>query len=95
MVLLIWICCIVLATSIGARKRQPVGAFFWGLFLGPVGLIVVAAWPDRRWQCPHCLSRIAPGSTRCRYCAGEIGNPPTAEHFSGSYAEWRRQHPAR
>lgn len=35
---------------IGRRKGRPAAGFFWPFFLGPIGVLVVAALPDARAQ---------------------------------------------
>jgi len=71
----IWICSVVLATALGSQRRATLGGLFFGVFLGPLG-IIVACLLDERFNCPQCGARLN-GDKRhaypvCPYCKTEL-----------------------
>jgi hypothetical protein len=42
---IIWICSIGMAVMLGERKGRAGGGLFWGLFLGPIGVLIVLCLP--------------------------------------------------
>ena len=57
-----------------ARNRQQEGAFF-GVFLGPIGWLLVLLGPDHRRVCPDCRGVVPEGASKCMHCASELPAP--------------------
>ena len=72
MMLILWLVCVVASIVVGARKGQPIGGFCWGLFLGPVGLLVVALWPDARRRCGACQGVVPEKAVCCQHCGSDL-----------------------
>lgn len=72
--LLLAIVCGVLGALVRNTKGEPVVGFFAGLFLGPLGVILAAAWPaDARGpagtkQCPDCAEWVKVDANVCKHC---------------------------
>ena len=70
--------CAVLGAVIGnQRTGKAKNGFFLGLFLGPLGLLMVALEkPDDEHQglraCPHCAEKIKAEAKVCRYCSRDV-----------------------
>jgi hypothetical protein len=58
-----------------AKGREAEGILF-GVFLGPIGWLLIAVGPDQRPKCAHCRGAMQPGATRCCHCGG-VAPPPT------------------
>lgn len=58
---------------IGARRGRERAGTWWGLLLGPLGWLIVAAGPDLRPKCPACRGPVEPDATRCRGCGEDLG----------------------
>ena len=75
LLLLLWGVPIWATANIGGRKGHPNG-WVWGLFLGWIGVVIVALLPEGAGrnprECPHCLSMIPRAATRCRRCGAEV-----------------------
>ena len=70
--LIFWILFGVARAMIGARKGEPIVGFILGIFLGPIGLLIVALSKGNRQDCPFCRELIRPGATICPHCRNEI-----------------------
>ena len=72
----------VLTWLIASQGLPP--EYFWLLFLGPIGLVVLVLAIGRQsslsdqvrrgaWRrCPHCAERIQGAAKICRYCGREV-----------------------
>ena len=70
--ILVWVVCIIIATILGSRKGMGVSSFFFGLILGPLGVILVLLSKGKRIACPFCDKLIHMTSTVCPHCEKEI-----------------------
>jgi hypothetical protein len=55
---LIWIGSIILAGMIGARKDAAGLGIIAGIFLGPLGVLIMLAANGNLTECPFCKERI-------------------------------------
>ena len=59
------------ADSVASKKGRQ--AFWWGFWLGPIGLIVALTMaPATTHICSHCGGGITPGFSRCKNCGGTL-----------------------
>ena len=75
--ILVWVVCIIIATILGSRKGMGVSSFFFGLILGPLGVILVLLSKGKRIACPFCGKLIYMTSTVCTHCEKEITDTNT------------------
>jgi hypothetical protein len=88
---------------IGASRKNFLFGFVVGFLLGPIGW-VIAAFVDRRKQCPACKGRIADGATKCLHCGSTIAveqapaeppvapeSPPKKEFTIDDYEKWKSE----
>jgi len=74
----------LVGAAIGTKKNRPEAGFLLGLFLGPIGWLLLAVGPDLRPKapaCPHCGGELVLGKTVCRHCGRDVpavDNPPSA-----------------
>ena len=47
---LIWVVCAIAGALIGARSGHRINGMFFGLLLGPLGVLIVALWKPRNGQ---------------------------------------------
>lgn len=73
-VLLFWIICGIIAGVIGSQKDAGCLGFFWGVLLGPLGIIVAIVMKGAQINCPYCKKLINPKALKCPYCQTELGN---------------------
>ena len=69
---ILWLVCVIAATIIGSRKKMGVSSFFYGLILGPLGVILVFISKGKRVACPFCKKLNYITSTVCIHCDKEI-----------------------
>lgn len=68
-----WTICGLLGYAIGTNRGRPGAGAFWGAFLGPIGWLVVASFPDTRKKCPLCKGALESLTVaRCRHCTGDL-----------------------
>jgi hypothetical protein len=101
---LIWaVLSALVGAAIGNSKGRAAAGAAWGLFLGPLGWLVMAMVPDVRVKCPDCGGEVVPGARKCKNCGSmlrpAIVHTPTprshiVEHTKeyAALAEWMRQH---
>lgn len=81
-IFLFWILCAVAAGMLGARKGQPLAAFFVGLILGPFGVLFAALSKGDRRTCPSCRELVHPAATRCPHCQEAMRSNPHGARVS-------------
>ena len=62
--------CAVIGGIIGDRKDAGLAGVMWGMFLGPLGVLIAAL--VLKLRCPHCNGRLNGKPSRCQHCAQEI-----------------------
>jgi len=70
--IIVWLVCVITATIIGSGKGTGVSAFFYGLILGPLGVVLVLISKGKRVACPFCKKLNYITSTVCIHCDKEI-----------------------
>ncbi len=75
--ILVWVVCVITASILGSRKGMGVSSFFFGLILGPLGVILVHISKGKRVACPFCDKLIYMTSTVCPHCEKEITSANT------------------
>lgn len=80
--LVIWLVCALLGLLIGQPKGKGGLGFLLGLFLGVIGLIIIAvakpaeAAPQGtatdRIPCPHCAEAVLPAANVCPHCHRDL-----------------------
>jgi len=69
---LLWILCGIVASMIGNKKGEGVLAFFFGLLLGPFGILIALFSKGNRKTCPFCKELMHKNATVCPHCQREI-----------------------
>ena len=81
MVLAILLVCAVLSMIIGATKGRSGAGLLLGLFLGPIGLIIIAVLPPNETAlvrdgalklCPYCAEAVKLSASVCKHCGKEL-----------------------
>ena len=55
--------------AIGKMKGRPGEGFLLGLFLGPLGWLLILLFPEDGRKCPECKGVIPKDARRCKHCA--------------------------
>ena len=72
-ILLCWtIICGKIGALIGKSKKREGAGFLFGLFLGPIGWLLVAVGPNNSAKCPECGGVVVEGAKRCKNCGVEL-----------------------
>jgi hypothetical protein len=74
-ILVFWLACAFVAGVVGSHHQSGYLATFYGLLLGPLG-IVLAFVLDGRPQCPECNGRLDGEPRVCRHCRAAIAWGP-------------------
>ena len=69
---------------IGEKKGRPGEGFVLGLFLGPIGWLVLALGPDYKAaaettdtrKCPYCAELIKQEARVCKHCGRDVATSP-------------------
>jgi predicted amidophosphoribosyltransferase len=74
-----WLLAAAIGAAIGATKGRAFAGAIWGLLLGPLGWIVMAAAPDQRPKCQECGGDTISGANRCKNCGHKLHLSVNAE----------------
>jgi hypothetical protein len=94
--LMIAIICGMIGASIGQSRKCGVTGFSAGLFLGPLGWLLVL-FNDQRRQCSECKGRIPDGASRCQHrgvvveTPKPLPTPPPPENILETYKAWKEK----
>jgi hypothetical protein len=70
------ICAIISSTIAYKKDRGAVSAFFVGLLLGIIAIIILLFLPtyigDKYRKCPECAEIILNDAKKCKYCKSSI-----------------------
>ena len=66
------IVCAGIASLLGSRKKMGISSFFYGLILGPLGVILVYISKGKKIPCPFCKNLNYITSDVCVHCGKEI-----------------------
>ena len=58
--------------AIGARKKRVGAGIIFGILLGPIGWILVAAGPNMGPKCPECGGDVVTGARKCKNCGSDL-----------------------
>lgn len=70
--ILLLVICGIIASVLGSRKKMGISGFFYGLILGPLGVILVFISKGKRVACPFCKKLNYITSSVCIHCDKEI-----------------------
>lgn len=76
--IVILIICGGIASVLGSRKGMGISSFFYGLILGPLGVVLVFISKGKRVPCPFCKKLNFMTSTVCIHCDKEISGTKKA-----------------
>lgn len=63
--------CGLVGALIGSKKGEPGLGFIWGVFLGPIGILVVVLSDGNRRPCRFCQEKIHKAAVVCPRCQRE------------------------
>lgn len=69
--IVIWLIMAGIGALIGSKKGLALTGFIWGLILGPIGWIIIAATKSK-WICPACREAIMKDALKCKHCQTEL-----------------------
>ena len=61
----------IISCVIGSRKGEPISSFFFGLFLGPIGVILAILSTGNKKKCQYCQEFVNKKATVCPHCQKE------------------------
>jgi hypothetical protein len=68
----IWIVCGIITALIGSRKGLGFFSFFYGLILGPLGILIAIFTVGDRKECSFCKELIHKDATVCPHCQRDV-----------------------
>ena len=77
--IMLWLACVVAATIIGSPKEMGLSSFFYGLILGPLGVVLVFISKGKKVTCLFCKKLNYITSKICIHCGAEINGIKKAE----------------
>jgi len=89
--LLVWLVFAVVGGAIGAIKGRVGEGVLLGLFLGPLGILIVPALKSQKEldrkntrKCPFCAERVANDAKLCKHCGQSFLVPFACPACSGN-----------
>ena len=76
---IVWIMLWLASTIIGSPKEMGLSSFFYGLILGPLGVVLVFISKGKKVTCPFCKKLNYITSKICIHCGAEINGIKKAE----------------
>jgi len=70
--------------AIGQTKNRLGAGILFGILLGPIGWLLVAAGPNLGKKCPDCGGVIEKGYRKCKHCGSEL-EPEVGEYTADDF----------
>jgi hypothetical protein len=64
--------CAMLGAALGSSKGNGTAGFLLGLFLGPLGLILVLLLPEDGRRCHLCKGVVPQEAVKCKHCGSKL-----------------------
>jgi thiol-disulfide isomerase/thioredoxin len=80
--IIVWLICGFIAAAIGGRKGEGVSGFFWGLLLGPFGILIVLFSRGNKRSCPFCQEQIYNKAIVCPHCKKDTPTIPNSNRLT-------------
>jgi|TARA_B110000914_G_scaffold41654_1_gene35017 hypothetical protein len=77
--MIFWLACVVASTIIGSPKEMGISSFFYGLILGPLGVVLVFISKGKKVTCPFCKKLNYITYKVCIHCDKQINGIKKAE----------------
>ena len=77
--MIFWLACVVASTIIGSPKETGISSFFYGLILGPLGVVLVFISKGKKVTCPFCKKLNYITYKTCIHCDKKINGTKKAE----------------
>lgn len=58
--------------AIGQSKKRVGAGVLFGLLLGPIGWLLIAAGPNMGPKCPECGGTVVEGAKKCKNCGANL-----------------------
>lgn len=71
-ILIISAVCGLIGLLLGLSRSAAFDGFLYGLFLGPIGLLLILIFHGNQKKCPFCQKYIDPKASKCPHCQSEI-----------------------
>ena len=71
-IIIISVICGAIGLILGSSRAATWDGLLYGIFLGPLGLILILLFNGNQIKCPHCQKYIDPKAVKCPYCQSEI-----------------------
>ena len=66
--------CAVIGAAVGGLKggTAPLTGFLGGLFLGPLGILLISLSPKQGLKCNACKGIVPKGAALCMHCRSDL-----------------------